>query len=52
MQHTKPGCLSEVDQPVKNSDDVVDAEDERVEHTGTAQLEAFVEVVELSEGKC
>ena len=45
------GGLVEVDEAVEDGDDVVDAEDERVEHGRRHELEAAVEVVELRQGE-
>jgi hypothetical protein len=51
VEDGETGALSEVDQAVQNRNDVVDAEDERVEHRCRDELETSVKIVELSEGK-
>jgi hypothetical protein len=43
--------LSEVDQAVENSDDVVDAKHKGVEDTSTAQLQTSMQVEELRESQ-
>lgn len=50
MQDGKTVRLFEIDQPVEDGYDIVDAEDEWVQDAGRDELEAAVEEVELCEG--
>lgn len=49
--YREAGDLAEIDQSVQDGNNVVDAEDKWIEHTGRTKLEAAVEVIELSEGE-
>jgi hypothetical protein len=51
MESSQSGRLVEVDQSVKNGNDVVDAKDERIEDTGATELDPAVHIVELRQGE-
>jgi hypothetical protein len=51
VQARQPISLMEINQTVYDGDDVVYTKDERIEHTGTTQLQAAMHIVELGQGE-